>query len=133
MEIKNRFSGEVIAAGDTIPEAIQYADLRDADLRGVNLQYADLQYADLRGADLQYADLRDVSLNWRSHDLIAEILRQAACGDIDKIKIAGLVMIYRDYCWGDFIDLDDPLAGWALGELSKWVKEGEDTPKHITS
>ena len=43
------------------------ANLRDADLIGVNLSYADLRDADLiginlRGANLSYADLRDADL-----------------------------------------------------------------------
>ena len=54
IEIKNRFSGGIIACGkyETIKDAVEgnKADLRRADLYG----------ADLSGADLSGADLRDL-------------------------------------------------------------------------
>ena len=39
------------------------ADLREADLRRVNLSRADLRMADLRGADVRWADLRGANLS----------------------------------------------------------------------
>lgn len=41
---------------------LQYANLRDADLRGANLQRADLRDANLQRADLRDADLRGADL-----------------------------------------------------------------------
>lgn len=54
MEIKNRYTGEVVAIGDTAKETAQrnIGDLRRADLCGANLRRADLYGANLREADL---------------------------------------------------------------------------------
>ena len=48
-------------------DCLRDADLRDANLSGVELRYADLRYAslchtNLKGADLRYADLSDANL-----------------------------------------------------------------------
>jgi uncharacterized protein YjbI with pentapeptide repeats len=96
------------------------ADLRRADLSGTRL--AD---ANFHGARLQCAEFQDARLSWSSHDLIAEILRQHAKGDVDKLKVAGLVLIDRSSCWGDFIRLNDPLTDWALGVLASYDVDGE--------
>ena len=84
IEIKNRFTGEVIHSGDfelikdCVEDAIKNeislrradlreanlldANLRKADLRGADLYKANLRAADLRGADLREADLRGADL-----------------------------------------------------------------------
>ena len=66
IEIKTRYSGEIILCGEyeSIKECLNKnrgadlrgADLRGADLRGANLRDADLWDADLLGADLRGAD-----------------------------------------------------------------------------
>ena len=119
---------------------LSYADLHGADLYGANLDGANLcgadlanaylGQADLHGADLRYAvltgacllgaNLANATLNWASHDLIAEILRQAADNDVEKLQVAGLILIARDWCWRDFIRLRHPLTKWALGVLDAW-------------
>ena len=123
IEIKHRFTGEVIATGETIAKAVadNLADLRGADLGG----------AYLSGAYLRGADLRDAKLAWRSHDLLAEILRRAAGDDIGKLKVAGLVLIQRDWCWREMLKHADrdPLGGWALDELRQWVQDGDEVPE----
>ena len=63
IEIKNRFTGNVILCGEyeSIKDCLKKnigADLRGADLCEANLREADLYEADLRGADLRGADLR---------------------------------------------------------------------------
>jgi hypothetical protein len=65
IEIKNRFTGQVICTGETIADAVQKnlaglrgADLRLAGFRGADLSWADLSGADLRGAGFRGADLR---------------------------------------------------------------------------
>src|SRR5579863_6770089 len=98
-----------------------YADLRNADLCNANLRYAylryaDLGYADLRNADLcnadlRYAnlykaDLRNAIINWQSHDLLAEILRQNATS-IKEFMLAGLLLNRRDLCWKGFFSLSE--------------------------
>jgi hypothetical protein len=127
------------------------ADLRGADLQGANLRGADLFGADLAGADLTGADLTRASLHganlrgadlrsgihyradfgsaflhgahlpWQSHDLLAAILHKAAGSDREKRKVAGLVLVSRDWCWNNFMTLDDPLTGWALDVLARFV------------
>jgi hypothetical protein len=119
------------------------ADLRGADLvgaylvgaylGGADLGGADLRGADLRGADLVGADLRGAKFNWSSHDLIAEVLRREAGADVEKRKVAGLILISRDWCWNDFLRLkdQDPLAEWAVGVLATYVTENDAAPPVI--
>jgi uncharacterized protein YjbI with pentapeptide repeats len=104
------------------------ANLAGADLGGANLAGADLGGADLRGAYLSGAylagaDLGGADLNWQSHDLIAELLFRSAGQDIDKRKVAGLVLISKDWCWDKFLAANDPLADWAKTELRKYQTE----------
>lgn len=169
IEIKNRFTGEIICSGETLQAAVEFnfaslggaylgganlrgaylrgAYLRDAylegaDLRCANLAGADLRGADLRGAYLGGADLRGANMRganlgdgesrakiaWQSHDLIAEILRRAAGDDVAKLKVAGFILVSRDWCWSDFLKLRDPLAGWALDVLRPWAEGDEHAP-----
>jgi hypothetical protein len=60
IEIKNRFTGEVIKTIDA--DTLIGADLNGADLRGAYLSYAYLSGADLSGANLSGADLRGADL-----------------------------------------------------------------------
>src|SRR3990167_9028184 len=112
---------------------LQDTDLQGANLRGAELQGADLQNANLRDANLQGADLRDAnlqsaSLQWNSHDLIAEILRQAADDDVDKLKIAGFILVSRGKCWRGFSAMVDPLKDWALDTLAALVLDNNGAP-----
>jgi hypothetical protein len=96
------------------------ADLRGADLRG----------ADLGGADLGGAYLRGAKINWQSHDMIAELLLRNAGDNIEKRKIAGLVLISRDWCWQRFSELSsDPLWQWAIEALKVHVIDGDNAPE----
>ena len=67
IEIKNRFTGDIIVAGeyDSVRRAVtkHKADLRGADLSRADLRGADLSGADLRGADLRGADLCGADLS----------------------------------------------------------------------
>ena len=105
-----------------------FIDLRWADLRGANLREADLFGANLRGANLRGADL-----NWRSHDLLSEILKQKACGDISCLLIAGLPLVSYQLCWPDYMkaDLPSPGIGWVFETLAPWVKDIKDLPVEI--
>ena len=96
------------------------ATLRDADLCDADLRDADLRYADLRCADLRDANLRDAKINWGSHDLIAEILRQDAKEDIEKLQIPGLIILLKDRCWDYFLKLDHPQKSWAIQVLKDY-------------
>jgi hypothetical protein len=162
VEVKNRFTGQVICTGETVAAAVvkslanlsganlSRADLREADLSRANLSGADLRVANLSGADLSGADLREANLRvadlreadlsganlsgakiaWQSHDLLAEILKRAAGDDIAKLKVAGLILIQREWCWREFLAMRDrePLAGWALDVLAEWVQDGDEAP-----
>ena len=114
---------------------LQDAYLRGAYLKGAYLQGADLQGAYLRGADLQGADLQGARVNWSSHAMIAEILFRAARADVEKRKIAGLVLISTDWCWDRLLaeSEKDALGKWALAELRKWVIAGDDAPEILTT
>ena len=115
------------------------ADLRDANLRGADLSGADLSGANLRGANLFGADLRDADLsgatiNWQSHDLISELLLRAAGEDIERRKVAGLILVSRDWCWGKFLaiesgQIESGQHEWALSVLRQYVKDGDDAPE----
>jgi hypothetical protein len=64
MNIKNRYTNEIIAEGETVKQIAinNKTNLRGADLRGANLYGANLYGADLYGADLYGADLRGANL-----------------------------------------------------------------------
>jgi len=67
MQIKNRFTGEVVKeidGADLRDADMSNANLRDANLRGANLRGANLRGANLRGADLRDADLRDADMSY---------------------------------------------------------------------
>ncbi len=100
------------------------ASLTRVDLRRANLSYADLSYADLSGADLYGARLSGIQPNLLSHELVGEILRQAAGVNIEKLKLAALVRSQKSWCWEDFLALGDPLEDWALGILRDLDEEG---------
>ena len=93
IEIKSRFTGDVIVSGgyQSVGECLEKnrdADLEDADLRGADLRGADLEDAYLGGADLGGANLRDANLggaylggaNLRGADLGAAYLGGAYLG-----------------------------------------------------
>ena len=65
VQVKNRFTGEVICSGETIAKAVEsYADLRYANLGYANLRYANLSSAKLSSADLSSADLSFANLSY---------------------------------------------------------------------
>jgi hypothetical protein len=103
------------------------ADLRDADVRSADLRSANLYGADLRDADVRSADLRSANLYGanlyganlpnNSHEICAELLRQAADDNIQRRMLAGLILISRDWCWKHFLSIDHPEKEWALKVL----------------
>ena len=101
----------------------EIVDLCGTDLRGTDLRGANLHGADLQGANLRSANLCDAKLNWCSHNLIAEILRQAAVNDVDKLKWAGFVAMQAHKCWDYFELLGDPQYVWGLSVLAPRADE----------
>ena len=110
MQILNKDSICLLTVDTLCCANLHYADLRDADLRG----------ADLRDADLRDADLHHAKINWNSHNLIAEILRQSAREDIEKLQIPGLIILLKDRCWDYFLKLDHPQKSWAIQVLKEY-------------
>jgi hypothetical protein len=98
-EIKNRWTGKIIVAGEcsSLAELAigrkQY--LRDANLRDANLTGANLTDADLTGADLTGANLTDADLT--GADLTGANLRDANLRDAN-LRDADLRVI-RDDIW----------------------------------
>lgn len=109
----------------------RFNDLSDKWEYRIDLSGADLCGADLCGADLHEADLRGAKLNFGSHNLLSTILLSAAEDDIDKLKLASLISTQQQWCWDDFLALNDPLQDWALDELAKWHVEGDNAPEFI--
>jgi len=132
--------GADLRGADLSRAYLRGADLRGADLRGAYLRGAYLRGADLSRAYLRGADLSGAQINWRSHALIAEILRREALKEVDalqkieKLKVAGLVGIAEHMCWPDFAQLSgDPMWGWAVETLRAWRKHDptEQLPSEI--
>ena len=98
IEIKNRFTGEVIYTheqeGNTIALTVKYAIEAKANLRGANLRGADLRGADLSDADLSDADLSCANMsdaNLRGADLRGADLRGAdlSCANLSDANLRG--------------------------------------------
>ncbi len=72
-------------------------------------------------------------MNWQSHQLLSEILFQAAGSNTQRRMIAGLIKISTDWCWGQFlsIETDPTLRDWALDELATWVTAESEPPQII--
>jgi hypothetical protein len=101
------------------------ADLRYADLSSANLSSANLRSANLRSADLRSADLdRKTILSWSSHELIARILFNDAGNNIERRKIAGLILISKDWCWDELFKIETPERAWAIEVLKSQNPEG---------
>ena len=112
-----------------LEEALKLLSGKEEGIREWNRRREeDEEIPDLSGAKLSGANLSGANLPWRSHDLLTELLRRAAEDDIDKLKVAGLILLNREWCWEEFIGLGDPLMGWALDALSKYVADGDDAP-----
>jgi hypothetical protein len=136
-EIKDRWSERVLfsADGDSLRYVVRSASLSRADLSRASLSEADLYGADLYGADLYGADLYGAKIAWTSHTVVAELLKRAAEIDVEKRKIAGLILISTDWCWEDFLALkiSPKLKKWALDTLAQYVTEGDRAPEAIAS
>jgi uncharacterized protein YjbI with pentapeptide repeats len=106
------------------------ADLSSANLSSANLSSADLSRANLSSANLSSANLYRAKFNFQSHTLIAEVLRRAAGEDVEKRKVAGLILVSPDWCWDQFTAncSGDPLFGWALEVLRGYITEDDGHP-----
>lgn len=107
---------------------LEYANLGNANLADANLKYANLKFTILVAANLRNANLKGIRVNWNSHSLVSEILWQASGGNQNREMLAALIGKKSDWCWDDWLVFDHPEKEWALEELRKWVKEGDDAP-----
>ena len=127
IEILHRHTRKAVycAEATDLRSAVVEAVVKSANLWGANLRGADLWGANLRGANLGGA-----TINWTSHDLVADLLRRAAGDDVERRKVAGLVLLSRDWCWEDFGRLaSDPLWDWALNTVAAYVRDGDGAPE----
>jgi len=123
---------EAVRAGASLAGAsLAGASLAGASLVGASLVGANLFGASLYGASLVGASLAGASLNWQSHDLLAELLRRAAGDDFAKRQLAGGILLSRELCWKEFLEMDHPLKRWALGVLRSYVRPGDGSPKDL--
>ena len=102
IEIKNRFTGEVILSGEyeNIRDCLERnrsANLSSADLRSANLSSADLRLADLSSANLNSANLSSADLS--SADLRLANLRKRYI----QIACIGSRKDMTTYCFEDDI------------------------------
>jgi hypothetical protein len=121
-------SGADLSGADLSRANLRGADLYGANLRGAYLSGAYLGRANLRGAYLYGADLKNITVSWTSHDLLAEILRRAAGDSVERLMVAGLLLMHRGWCWEQFLALDHSEKEWAMDELAKWVKDDDGAP-----
>ena len=93
-------------------------------------------------ADLSWADLSGAYLSWNSGALLSEILYRASGTDLGCQALAALIARRTDWCWQTWTSDKAPKGieqeewksvivahrDWALSELAKWVKDGDDAP-----
>ena len=140
-KIVSRFDGRVLyeCEADSLLEALRQAVASRANLADANLAdayladayLADAYLADayLARANLAGANLADAKINWQSHELIAELLRRHAGADVEKRMVAGLVLVSRDWCWKQFLNIDHAQKAWALETLQRYIREGDNAPE----
>ena len=87
--------------------------------------------ANWSGCDLTGANLTGAMQNWESHWLMTELLRRDAGDSVPRRKLAGLAAVSTDWCWDEFLALDDPERDWALDVLAGYVVEGDDAPEFL--
>lgn len=104
---------------------MQHASFCHAEFTGTNLAGADLLYASFSYAQLHAVSLDGIRPNWSSRELLAELLRQRAGLNVERLQFAGLVLLQRDWCWSDFRNCGAPALPWALDELAKFVRPGD--------
>lgn len=112
MEIKKRYTGEVIFSGDyeTTRQCVEAAlssgaDLSEADLSGADLSRANLSGADLIGASFRGASFRGASLRGADLQGVAGAIQWQApqgCKRICLSVVHGDKVMHKIGCfWGD--------------------------------
>ena len=101
-----------------------------SNFEGCDFTGADFQDVELFGSKLFGSTLDNIDVGWSSHQLIAEILRQAAGDDVGKLGLAGIVYQHHHKCWDSFISMKHPDTVWALRLLAKRIKD-DSTPPNL--
>jgi len=112
---------------------LSWANLSGADLSWANLSGAKLSGAKLSGAKLFRADLSGARINWNSHAIIAELLRQAAGDSVSRRMVAGLVAVSIDWCWSQFSAIEHDERAWVIATLTRYVQPGDGAPDILTA
>jgi uncharacterized protein YjbI with pentapeptide repeats len=136
-------SGAVLVGANLSSSILVGADLYLANLSSAvvvatnmnfcNLNRAKFYDADLRcssfyGASVIGASLYSSRINWQSHVLIAEILRQHAGESAPRRSLAGLIAVSTDWCHDIWADLEHSEREWAIETLKTYVQEGDRLP-----
>jgi len=102
------------------------SDLWRSNLWRANLSGADLRGADLRGADLGSVEFDKCIMNWRSHNLIAERLRQSEGHDKWLLEISSIKGALVG-CWDDYLKiLPDEFIAWAIPHVISWITPNDE-------
>jgi len=48
---------------------------------------------------------------------------------ISRRKIAGMIALSTDWCWDEFLAIEDDEKSWVLSILARYVVDGDDAPK----
>jgi uncharacterized protein YjbI with pentapeptide repeats len=149
-------SGNFMMSVDTLVSAdLSGLDLRCADFQGMDMTGCNLRGSDLRGAmfmraTLDGADMRDcqmsehhckaslrdalldgATIDWRSHELVSELLRRAAQTPAQAAyAVAGLAR--RDGCYPGIVAAANPELRWAIATLLPYVTPGDNAPAELT-
>src|SRR5579863_6278413 len=81
-------------------------------------------------ANFYNANLYNVIINWNSHDLLAEILRQNAVNDKQRM-LAGFSIMSRNLCWKELFSTKAAILSekkWVIEVFKKYETEGNRIP-----
>jgi len=127
IEIKNRYSGEIILCGEyeSVKDCLEEnhgANLYRADLRGADLREANLYGTNLREADLREANLCEANL--READLRGANLREAdLCGaNYNGEKLEKEPMQILGLKYHILITKEQVKIGCELHKIEEWKK-----------
>jgi hypothetical protein len=89
--------------------------------------------ADLSRTRLGGAQFFRVAMNWKSRELVAAALTQAAGDDAGCLAVAAKVLCEQETPWEEILSGDDPLSHRAIAKLATFAWEDEDAPAILRS
>jgi hypothetical protein len=124
-----RFDGASFDGASFDGASFDGASFYGASFYGARFDGASFDGASFDGASFDGASFYGAKLSWSSHDILSEILRLAAQGNVERRKVAGLILVSRDWCWEEFLGLaSDPHFAWAMDVLADYVQDGDGAP-----